>query len=141
MQRPLKSDFVAQNGLRVHVLDQRQFRVYHQRKDAWVAMHDSTVRPRRSVVPRCLQALTGRPAVPAHDVRRRRLGQALHSQGRGTSTEDIDRRHGLIFRCWQGFWTDLDGYYSLPPQLLSIDELAGTKDDLAQLFRILLALA
>jgi len=88
-QRPLESDFVAKNGLRVHVLDQRQFRVYHQRKDAWVSMHDSTVRlTASSQLLLAVRALTRRPrrAVPPHDVRRRRLGQALRAQGRGTSS-------------------------------------------------------
>jgi len=47
----------------------------------------------------------------------------------------------LTRRRRQGFWTDLDGYYSSPPQLLSVDQLAGPREDLAQLFRILIALA
>ncbi|GAA5900021.1 hypothetical protein JCM8208_005567 [Rhodotorula glutinis] len=101
-QRPLESDFVAQNGLRVHVLDQRQFRVYHQRKDAWVSRHDSTF---------------------------------LHM----TCADDAWVK--LFVPKVEGFWTDLDGYYSSPPQLLSVDQLSGPKDDLAQLFRILVTLA
>ncbi|KPV76300.1 uncharacterized protein RHOBADRAFT_52325 [Rhodotorula graminis WP1] len=101
-QRPLESDFVAQNGLRVHVLDQRQFRVYHQRKDAWVSRHDSTF---------------------------------LHM----TCADDAWVK--LFVPKVEGFWTDLDGYYSSPPQLLSVDQLSGPRDDLAQLFRILVALA
>ena len=47
----------------------------------------------------------------------------------------------LTRRRRQGFWTDLDAYYSSPPQLLSVDQLAGPREDLAQLFRILIALA
>ncbi|BGP38689.1 hypothetical protein JCM10449v2_002624 [Rhodotorula kratochvilovae] len=101
-RRPLESDFVAQNGLRVHVLDQRMFRVYHQRDSTWVSRHDSTF---------------------------------LHM----TCADDAWVK--LFLPKVEGFWGDVDTYYTSPPQLLSIDHLTGPKEDLVQLFRILLSLA
>ncbi|GAA6050270.1 hypothetical protein JCM3770_002763 [Rhodotorula araucariae] len=41
----------------------------------------------------------------------------------------------------QGFWGDIDGYYSEPPPLLTVDHLSGSQDDLQQLFKILLTAA
>ncbi|BGP47753.1 hypothetical protein JCM10450v2_003618 [Rhodotorula kratochvilovae] len=41
----------------------------------------------------------------------------------------------------QGFWSDIDGYYSNPPPLLTVDHLSGSQDDVEQLFKILLTAA
>ncbi|GJN87480.1 hypothetical protein Rhopal_000429-T1 [Rhodotorula paludigena] len=101
-RRPLKSDFVAKNGLRVHVLDTRLFRVYHQRVNDYVARHDS---------------------------------MQLHM----TCADDASVK--LFVPKVEGFWSDVDAYYSRPPTLISVDVLSGTQADLAQLFRILLAAA
>ncbi|GAA6050797.1 hypothetical protein JCM3770_001651 [Rhodotorula araucariae] len=101
-RRPLENEFVAQNGLRVHVLNQRMFRVYHQRDVTYVSRHDSTL---------------------------------LHM----TCADDAWVK--LFVAKVEGFWGDVDGYYSSPPQLLSINHLTGPKENLVQLFRILLSLA
>lgn len=100
--RPLPSSFTAKNGLRVHVLDSRLFRTYHQRKDAWVAHHDSLY---------------------------------LHM----TCADDSWIK--LFVAKSEGFWTDVDEYYSRPPRLLSINTLAGSPDDLVQQWRILVGAA
>ncbi|GAA5969901.1 hypothetical protein JCM11641_008079 [Rhodosporidiobolus odoratus] len=100
--RPLKSNFTAQNGLRVHVLDSRLFRTYHQRDAPWVSRHDSVY---------------------------------VHA----TCCDDAWVK--LFVAKTEGFWNDLDSYYSRPPPLLSIDHLSATQSDLQQLFRILLTAA
>ncbi|GAA5849840.1 hypothetical protein JCM8547_000582 [Rhodosporidiobolus lusitaniae] len=41
----------------------------------------------------------------------------------------------------QGFWSDVEGYYSEPPPLISIDHLSGLQKDVLQLFKILLVVA
>lgn len=38
-----------------------------------------------------------------------------------------------------GFWGNLDSYYSLPPKTITIGHLGGSKADVVQLFRIMLA--
>ncbi|GAA6002103.1 hypothetical protein JCM10207_003075 [Rhodosporidiobolus poonsookiae] len=101
-RRPLKSNFTATNGLRVHVLDQRLFRTYHQRYSENFARHDSVF---------------------------------LHS----TCADDAAVKLWLAKD--EGFWTDLDGYYSQPPPLVSIDRLTGSQADLLQLFKIVTTVA
>ncbi|KAJ8295936.1 hypothetical protein OF846_001270 [Rhodotorula toruloides] len=100
--RPLRSSFTAKNGLKVHVLDSRLFRTYHQRKDAWVAHHDSLY---------------------------------LHM----TCADDSWLK--LFVPKSEGFWTDVDEYYSQPPALLSIHTLSGPREDLVQQWRILMGAA
>ncbi|BGP31664.1 hypothetical protein JCM10296v2_003438 [Rhodotorula toruloides] len=41
----------------------------------------------------------------------------------------------------QGFWGDVDGYYTQPPPLLTVDHLSGTTEDVGQLMKILLTAA
>ncbi|GAA6031693.1 hypothetical protein JCM8097_001937 [Rhodosporidiobolus ruineniae] len=99
---PLKDSFVADNGLRVKVLDSRIFRTYHQRDVPYVPRHDSVY---------------------------------LHS----TCCDDGYVKNWVAKE--EGFWSDLDGYYTQPPPLLSIEHLSASQDDLKQLFRILVAAA
>ncbi|BGP14650.1 hypothetical protein JCM10213v2_002599 [Rhodosporidiobolus nylandii] len=101
-QRPLKSNFTTESGIRVHVLDDRLFRTYHQRDQAHVSRHNSLY---------------------------------VHA----TCCDDAWVK--LFVAMSEGFWNDLDGYYSRPPPLLSIDHLSGSQTDLKQLFRILLTAA
>lgn len=37
----------------------------------------------------------------------------------------------------QGFWGDVDRYFDSPPQMVTIDHLSGTRDELTHLMRIL----
>ncbi|GAA5903870.1 hypothetical protein JCM8208_006601 [Rhodotorula glutinis] len=41
----------------------------------------------------------------------------------------------------QGFWSDVEHYYSEPPPLLTVDHLSGDRDDVEQLFKVLLTAA
>ncbi|GEM07604.1 salivary gland secretion 1 [Rhodotorula toruloides] len=41
----------------------------------------------------------------------------------------------------QGFWGDVDGYYSQPPPLLTVEHLTATSEDVKQLMKILLTAA
>ncbi|GAA5898452.1 hypothetical protein JCM5296_000436 [Sporobolomyces johnsonii] len=100
--RPLPSDFVAKNGLRVHVLDQRLFRTFH---------------------------FIDRPVYQRQD------SFFLHM----TCADDSWVK--LYVAKTEGFWTDLDGYYSQPPPLVSLEFLSGTRAEIEQLFRLLLAAA
>ncbi|GAA5855412.1 hypothetical protein JCM8547_007816 [Rhodosporidiobolus lusitaniae] len=98
----LKANFTSSNGLRVHVLDDRLFRTYHERDVPTVSRHDSVY---------------------------------LHS----TCCDDAWVK--LFVAKEEGFWSDLDDYYSEPPRLMSIDHLSATQSDLKQLFRILITAA
>lgn len=40
----------------------------------------------------------------------------------------------------EGYWQDVDGYYTRSRKLISIEHLAGSREDMAQLFRTLLTL-
>ncbi|GAA6064305.1 hypothetical protein JCM10212_002737 [Sporobolomyces blumeae] len=102
-ERPLPADFVASNGLRVHVLDQRLFRIEH------VMQND--------------------PVFERHD-------SLIHHM-----TCADDKWVKLYIAKARGYWSDLDGYYTSPPPLLSIGHLAATEADATQLFKLLLAVA
>lgn len=41
----------------------------------------------------------------------------------------------------QGFWSDVEHYYTEPPPLLTVDHLSGDRDDVEQLFKVLLTAA
>lgn len=41
----------------------------------------------------------------------------------------------------QGFWTDVRGYYSAPPNLVTVDHMAGNRSEVSQLMKILLSAA
>ncbi|GAA6002306.1 uncharacterized protein JCM10292_006593 [Rhodotorula paludigena] len=99
-RRPLLSDFVSKQGLKVHVLDPRLFRAYHHWNELFVKPHESLM---------------------------------LHS----TCADDIPVK--LFLPKVQGFWMDLDDYYSQPAPILSVDIMSGTQEDLTQLFKVVLA--
>ncbi|GAA5855419.1 hypothetical protein JCM8547_007819 [Rhodosporidiobolus lusitaniae] len=98
----LKPNFTSSNGLKVHVLDDRLFRTYHDQNIPHVSRHDSIY---------------------------------LHS----TCCDDAWVK--LFVAKEEGFWSDLDNYYSAPPQLISIDHLTPNQADLTQFFRVLLTVA
>ena len=39
----------------------------------------------------------------------------------------------------QGFWANVNGYYSLPPKTITVNHLGGTQADVVQLFKTILA--
>ncbi|GAA5834791.1 hypothetical protein JCM11251_003663 [Rhodosporidiobolus azoricus] len=99
-RKPLKSDFTAKNGLRVHVLDDNIFRSHHFENDRPYAGRDQSI--------------------------------YVHvTCGDDTLTK-------IYFAKAQGFWSDVESYYTSPPPLLTIDHLSGPQGDLLQLFKILL---
>ncbi|GAA6012900.1 hypothetical protein JCM10207_008370 [Rhodosporidiobolus poonsookiae] len=102
-RKPLKSDFTAKNGMRVHILDDNTFRSHHFENDRPYAARDQSI----SVHLTC---------------------------GDDTLTK-------VFVAKAQGFWSDVDGYYTRPPPLLTIDHLSGSEDDLLQLVKILLVAA
>jgi len=72
------------------------------------------------------------------------VGQAVHRENRGkriifgfletklTLAESASK---------QGFWSDLDNYYTSPHRLISIEHLSATEAQLTQLFKVVLASA
>lgn len=48
------------------------------------------------------------------------------------------QRRGLTV---QGYWTDVDDLYTLPPKVITLDTMSGPKEDLVQLMKIVLAAA
>ncbi|GAA5976503.1 hypothetical protein JCM10908_005523 [Rhodotorula pacifica] len=56
-----------------------------------------------------------------------------------TCADDIEMK--LFVPKVEGFWQDVDAYYTRPRKLLSIEHLAGTREDIAQLFLTLLTLS
>ncbi|GAA5901629.1 hypothetical protein JCM6882_006028 [Rhodosporidiobolus microsporus] len=102
-RKPLKSDFTAKNGLRVHVLDDNIFRSHHFENDRPYAARDQSI--------------------------------YVHvTCGDDTLTK-------VYFAKAQGFWSDVESYWTSPPPLLSVGHLSGSQDDLLQLFKILLVAA
>ncbi|GAA5862529.1 hypothetical protein JCM3774_001049 [Rhodotorula dairenensis] len=72
--------------------------------------------------------LEGRTDLSRHD------SLFLHT----TCANDIEMK--LFVPKVEGYWQDVDEYYTRPRQLISIDQLAGTRHDLAQALRVLLTL-
>ncbi|GAA5914301.1 uncharacterized protein JCM6883_001805 [Sporobolomyces salmoneus] len=100
---PLPNDFVAKNGLKVKVLDQRLFRLVHNTEmDPIYERHDS---------------------INYH------------------STCADDKWVKLYLAKSEGFWNDLDDYYSQPPRLISVDHLSASDAQITQLFKLVLAAA
>ncbi|GAA5963915.1 hypothetical protein JCM8115_002756 [Rhodotorula mucilaginosa] len=56
-----------------------------------------------------------------------------------TCADDIEMK--LYIAKVEGYWQDVDGYYTRPRRLISIEHLAGSREDMAQLFRTLLTLS
>ncbi|GAA5965165.1 hypothetical protein JCM3765_002863 [Sporobolomyces pararoseus] len=101
--QPLRNDFIASNGLSVHILDQRLFRVMH--------------------------LLEGEPAFERHD--------SLISH----ITCADDKWVKLYMIKAQGYWSDVDNYYTQPPKILSIENVAGTSPELSHFFKLFFAAA
>ncbi|GAA6010428.1 hypothetical protein JCM11491_006933 [Sporobolomyces phaffii] len=100
--QPLINEFVAQNGLKVHILDARQFRIMHiSEQIPWYERHDSLI---------------------------------FHA----TCADDFVIKNFLVKA--QGYWGDIDQYYTNPPSLLSVETMTATEAEATQLFKILLAL-
>lgn len=126
-RKPLLADFTAKNGLRVHVLDDNVFRSHHFEIDRPYAARDQSV---------YLHMTCG-------DDTRTKVYVAK-AQVRPSQERALDRRArltGLSVGRTQGFWSDVSGYYSQPPPLLTVDHLSGERDDVEQLFKILLMAA
>ncbi|GAA5924637.1 hypothetical protein JCM3775_005430 [Rhodotorula graminis] len=102
-RKPLLADFVAKNGLRVHVLDDNLFRSHHFEIDRPYAARQHSL--------------------------------YLHM------TCGDDTRTKVYVSKAQGFWSDVERYYTEPPPLLTVDHLSGDRDDVEQLFKILLTAA
>ncbi|TKA57416.1 hypothetical protein B0A53_00645 [Rhodotorula sp. CCFEE 5036] len=56
-----------------------------------------------------------------------------------TCADDIEMK--LYIAKVEGYWQDVDGYYTRSRKLISIEHLAGSREDMAQLFRTLLTLS
>lgn len=41
----------------------------------------------------------------------------------------------------QGFWSDLDGYYTAPRPMITTDSLTGSRKDVVQMMKVLLTVA
>ncbi len=41
----------------------------------------------------------------------------------------------------QGFWPDLEGYYTAPPPMITTERLSGSQEVVTQMFKILLTAA
>ncbi|GAA5914299.1 uncharacterized protein JCM6883_001804 [Sporobolomyces salmoneus] len=102
-ETPLATDFTTLNGLEVHILDQRLFRVLH--------------------------LMEQQPMYERHD--------SLISH----ITCADDKWVKLYMIKAQGYWSDVDEYYTRPPKLLSIENVAGTPDELSHYFKVLFAAA
>ncbi|GAA6039861.1 hypothetical protein JCM8097_006767 [Rhodosporidiobolus ruineniae] len=122
-RKPLKADFTAKNGMRVHVLDDNTFRSHHFEIDRPYAARDQSIYVvrRLSFLQLNLLNLT------------RLLSQHV-TCGDDTLTK-------AYFAKAQGFWSDVEGYYTNPPPLLHIDHFSGPREDLLQLFKILVVAA
>ncbi|GAA5982235.1 hypothetical protein JCM10908_004795 [Rhodotorula pacifica] len=102
-EKPVRTDFVAHNGLRVHVLDDNIFRAHHFDIDRPIAARDQSV--------------------------------FLHlTCGDDTPTKVYEAKT-------QGFWSDLEGYYSAPPPMITIERLSGSQELVIQMMKIMLAAA
>ncbi|GAA5981413.1 hypothetical protein JCM5350_004054 [Sporobolomyces pararoseus] len=100
--KPLNMEYVATNGLRVHILDPRLFRIMHVMEQIpWFERHDSLIHH--------------------------------------TTCAD-DRLIKLFVAKAEGYWGDVDQYYTQPPSLISIESLSATENEATQLFKLLLAL-
>lgn len=127
----LRTDFTAHNGLRVKILDPSLFRVYHLESLTHLKRHDSIVST--TFFFWLSESREGRTiANQFFDGRVR--GQFLHT----TCADDIGMK--LYVAKVEGYWQDVDGYYTGPRKLISIEHLAGSREDVAQLFRTLLML-
>ncbi|GAA5935999.1 uncharacterized protein JCM15063_002677 [Sporobolomyces koalae] len=102
-ETPLKNDFIASNGLSVHILDQRLFRTMHSMEDS--------------------------PEFERHD------SFVQHM----TCSESVETK--LYISKAQGYWSDVDSYYTQPPRLLSIENVAGTEGELSHYFKMFFAAA
>ncbi|GAA5884845.1 hypothetical protein JCM16303_007298 [Sporobolomyces ruberrimus] len=99
---PVKDDFIAKNGLSVHILDQRLFRITHIMEQVpWFERHDSL----------------------------------LHH---ATCADETVTK--LFVAKAEGYWSDVDQYYTKPPSLISIESVSATDAEATQLFKLLLAL-
>ncbi|CEQ40294.1 SPOSA6832_01899 [Sporobolomyces salmonicolor] len=125
-RKPLRSDFTAKNGLKVHVLDDNLFRSHHFEIDRPYAARDQSVVSRRH-----LSLLRDAAGGTTDEV----SSQYVHMTcGDDTLTK-------VFVAKAQGFWSDVNRYYTDPPPLMSIDHLSGNKNDLVQLVKILLVAA
>ncbi|GAA5981414.1 hypothetical protein JCM5350_004055 [Sporobolomyces pararoseus] len=100
---PLPNDYIAKNGLAVHVLDQRLFRLVHNTEND--------------------------PVYERHD-----------SINYHTTCAD-DKWVKLYLAKSEGFWNDVDNYYSQPPRLVSIEHISASESQITQLFKVVLAAA
>ncbi|GAA5880643.1 hypothetical protein JCM3774_000562 [Rhodotorula dairenensis] len=102
-EKPVQSDFVAANSLRVHVLDDNVFRAHHFAIDRPFAARDQSV--------------------------------FLHMTcGDDTPTKVYAAKS-------QGFWSDVESYYTAPPPMVTVDRLSGSQAVVTQMVKILLTVA
>lgn len=40
-----------------------------------------------------------------------------------------------------GYWQNLNGYYERPPNILMVDEMTGTQEEVLQMLKVLLVVA
>ncbi|BGP55110.1 hypothetical protein JCM8202v2_002705 [Rhodotorula sphaerocarpa] len=99
----IRSDFIAPDNVRVHVLDANVFRTHHFDFDRPHAGRDQSV--------------------------------FLHM----TCGDDTPTR--LYVAKNQGFWSDLDGYYTAPRPMITTDSLTGSRKDVVQMMKVLLTVA
>lgn len=149
-------EYVASNGLRVHILDPRLFRIMHVMEQIpWFERHDSLVSHLffNSPFPICSCRLSRCVA----DVRvcwkqihhttcaDDRLIKLFVAKAEVSFCQKLkyhfsSRTDLNLDLCVQGYWGDVDQYYTQPPSLISIESLSATENEATQLFKLLLAL-
>jgi len=73
------------------------------------------------------------------------VGQVVHDQSTGESDVSSEltsqEAHSVDPIRSQGYWSDVDSYYTQPPKLLSIENVAGTAPELSHFFKLFFAAA
>lgn len=122
-RRPPRDDFVTLGGLRTKVLDSGLFR----------AQHFELTRPtsdrHQSVVSIKINFYSVEQAWT------QRSSQFLHM----TCGDDMLTR--VFMAQSEGFWGDVDSYYSKPPRILTVHSMSGHRASLEQLLRVLLTIS